>query len=80
MRKTYLGTNKEMFDAELYAIVKTLEMALKNEVRLADGRLIYPEQRYSPGQTFRQPSNGCSTVALAQGSGWQDISLAGLSS
>lgn len=30
MRKTYHGTNKQVFDAELYTIRKVLEIALKN--------------------------------------------------
>lgn len=30
MRKTYLDTNKEVFDTELYAIGEALEIAVKN--------------------------------------------------
>lgn len=77
MRATYLGFNKEVFDAELQTIGEALEIALKNRppgFETSSQLLGTRFTRSISRQTLKQPSRGYSIRTPAQDSAEPDVS------
>ena len=65
-RKTHLGYNKEIYDAELYAIGTALKVAVTHSSQWKARGIA----KYCSSQTLRQPLLGCNTTGSGPGKQW----------